>query len=157
MHALGKAYCDFCRACNYLQSPILLLIRLYWGWQFFHGGIEKFSNITHVAKYFGLLHIPFPLFSTYLVATVETLGGLLLLIGLFSRFAALFLVITMAVAYLTAELEAVRTIFVDPELFFKQPPFLYLYASLIVLAFGAGFFSLDYLLQRRSQKCRNGE
>lgn len=157
MHTLGKAYCDFCRACNYLQSPILLLIRLYWGWQFFQGGIGKFGDIGKVAEFFNMLHIPIPTFSAYLVATVETVGGLLLLIGLFSRFAALFLVITMIGAYITAALQAVKTIFIDPELFFKQPPFLYLYASLIVLAFGAGFFSLDYLMQRRSQKCRNGE
>ena len=35
-------------AANSLQSPFLLLVRLYWGWQFIETGWGKVNNIDKV-------------------------------------------------------------------------------------------------------------
>ena len=134
-----------------LSGPFLFAIRLYWGWQFFMAGKGKFGNMDHVAGFFESLSIPLPLASAYLVAIVETVGGLLLLLGLKSRLGAAPLALTMVVAYLTAHRDAVVGIFSDPDLFFAQDPFLFLMMTVIVLCFGAGKFSLDYFLNKKRQ------
>lgn len=154
MHGVGKGYCYFARACRYLQSPLLLLIRLYWGWHFFQSGLAKLGHIESVVDFFQTLGIPFPLMNAYFVGIVECVGGLCLLLGLFSHLAALFLAGTMIVALLTAHPQSVKNIFENPTDLFSQDPFLYLYASLIILAFGAGAFSIDWLWQKScSSKC----
>jgi putative oxidoreductase len=55
----------------------------------------------------------------------------------------------MLVAYATAEREALHAIFSDTDKFVSATPFLFLLASVIVLAFGPGKLSLDYLFFRR--------
>ena len=135
-----------------LRSPFLLFIRLYWGWQFFQAGKGKFGNIDHVIGFFQGLGIPLPKLNAYVVGTTETFGGLLLMLGLAARLATIPLTIAMIVAYLTADLAAVRGIFSDPEAFVKAAPFSFLLTSLIVLIFGPGFFSLDNLIERFKRK-----
>jgi hypothetical protein len=70
----------------------------------------------------------------------------LLIIGLASQTLSLLIVISMAVAYLTADFEAVSNIFSDPDKFVKADPFPFLLTALIVLVFGPGRFSVDALL-----------
>jgi putative oxidoreductase len=130
-----------------LQSPLLLAVRLYWGWQFFGDGRGKLLNLNHIADYFGHdLHIPFPYFNALLASATECIGGLLLLVGLASRLVALPLIFTMIIAYLTAEIDTVKHIFSNPDKFVTADPFLYLLASVIILVFGPGVFSLDWLI-----------
>ena len=43
-----------------LQSPFLLLVRLYWGWQFIETGWGKVNNIEKVTGYFTSLGLPLP-------------------------------------------------------------------------------------------------
>lgn len=131
-----------------LRHPLLLIVRLYWGWQFFQAGKGKFGNIEMVTGFFGSLGIPFPLLNAYLVASVETVCGLLLFLGLGARLAAIPLTITMVVAYLTAHRSAALGLFSDPKQFFAQEPFLFLFAAILVLIFGAGFFSLDRICRK---------
>jgi len=109
--------------------------------------------VEHVADYFGHdLHIPFPYFNAYLASATECCGGLLLLPGLGSRLVALPLMFTMIIAYLTAEIDKVKHIFSDPDKFVTADPFLYLLVCVIVLVFGPGVFSLDWLLARRLRR-----
>jgi putative oxidoreductase len=54
----------------------------------------------------------------------------------------------MLVAYLTAEQEALRSFFSDPGKFYAADPYTFLFASLMILIFGAGLFSLDELIDR---------
>lgn len=131
-----------------LQAPFLLAIRLYWGWQFFLTGKGKLANPGPVIEFFQGLGIPFPAFNVYLVGTTEFLGGLLLILGLGSRMVTIPLTVTMIVAYLTADLEAVKAIFSDPDTFVKATPFPFLFAVLVVMLFGGGAFSVDRLLGR---------
>src|ERR1700677_1688448 len=96
---------------RFLQSPLLLAIRLYWGWQFFVDGRGKLQNLDRVASYFASLHIPMPRLNVIVAASTQCVCGLMLLAGLFSRFAAIPLIAVMAAAYATAEREALFSIF----------------------------------------------
>src|SRR5580704_14597670 len=80
-----RGYARLIRAASLLQSPLLLALRLYWGWQFFETGKGKLMNHEKVTEFFQSLHIPFPSFNVYLAGSTECFGGLLLLVGLGSR------------------------------------------------------------------------
>lgn len=131
-----------------LQSPLLLALRLYWGWQFVGSGLAKLQDHTKFTELFMGWHVPLPGLNVWMAGTTECVGGGLLLIGLASRLTAIPLIFTMIVAYLTAELETVQGIFSDPDKFVTATPFLFLLVCVIVLAFGPGVFSVDYLLAR---------
>ena len=140
------AYGWFLKALNSLQSPFLLLIRVYWGWQFLESGIGKFNHIEKVISFFTDLGIPAPTFNAYANATLETVGGLLLILGLASRLIAVPLTINMIVAYITADKEALTSFFSESGKFFGADPFPFLLVSLLVLIFGPGKLSLDTLI-----------
>lgn len=129
-----------------LQSLLLLAIRLFFGYQFFLSGLGKFGHIADVASFFEGLGIPFPEWNAYFVASTECVGGILLLLGLCTRPAALLLVIVMVVALLTAHTDAVKNIFTDPMDLVQQPPFNFLLASLFLFAFGPGKISVDHFI-----------
>lgn len=103
-----------------------------------------------MTAFFQSLHIPFPAFNVYLAGSVECFGGLLLLLGLGSRLICLPLMFTMIIAYLTAESEAVKNIFQNPDKFVSADPFLFMLVCFVVLAFGPGKFSLDCLLAKKT-------
>jgi len=136
----------------FFQNLLLLAIRLFWGYGFFISGYQKLVNIASTTSFFSSLGFPFPQFNAYLAGSIECIGGLLLLVGLLSRLASLFLISVMVVAYLTAHFESVRNLFADPDTFFSQAPFLFLYAALIVFCFGPGKISLDALIERLFRK-----
>jgi len=81
-----------------------------------------------------------------MAGATECGGGVLLALGLFARPASVPLIFTMLVAYGTADRDALNAITSDPDKFVTAAPFLFLLASLIVLAFGPGKLSLDALL-----------
>ena len=146
---LPRLYAWFSDFSSYLQSPLLLVIRLYWGWQFFLTGKGKLEHLDKVTEFFTGLSIPFPAANAAFVGFTECAGGLLLLFGLGSRLISIPLAVLLSVAYLTADLDAVEEIFSDPSKFLAADPFLFLFAVVIVLAFGPGRFSLDALLGRK--------
>ncbi len=133
-------------ACaDFLQSPLLLAIRLYWGWQFVQTGWGKLTHLDRTAGFFESLHIPLPKVNAVMAGGTECLGGALLALGLFARPAAVPLIFCMLVAYYTADRDALFAIASDGDKFTGATPFLFLYAALIVLAFGPGKLSLDAL------------
>jgi putative oxidoreductase len=146
---LQQGYWLLTRIANSLQSPFLLFVRLYWGWQFMVDGWGKLTHVPKVTEYFISLGLPAPVATVYFVSILELVGGLLLAIGLGSRLIALLLTGNMMVAYITGDREALLSIFSDPDKFSAAAPFTYLMASLIVLIFGPGRFSLDYLIERK--------
>ena len=133
---------------DYLQSPFLLAVRLYWGWQFAQSGWGKLHNIPHVTDFFASLNIPFPHANAVLVSNLEFFGGILLIVGLATKFTGLVLTGNMLVAYVTADREALSSIFSDPGKFYAADPYTFLFASLIALSFGAGLFSLDAVIKK---------
>ena len=134
------------KAASLLRSPLLLAMRLYWGWQFFETGKGKLMNHEKITMFFDSLHIPLPSFNAWLAGGTECVGGLLLLVGLGSRLVCLPLIFVLFIAYITAEIDSVKAIFSDPDKFTGATPFLFLVACLVVLAFGPGKFSVDALL-----------
>jgi putative oxidoreductase len=134
-------------------------LRLYFFWQLFLAGKGKLSNIEKVSEFFASLHIPMPALNVYFIGSLECFGSLLLIIGLGSRLLSLLIAISMTVAYLAADFEALSSIFSDPDKFVKADPFPFLLAALIVLVFGPGLFSIDALLERilrRKEKAKLG-
>lgn len=134
---------------NALQSTLLFVMRLYWGWQLFLTGKGKLMNLGRTANFFESLHIPMPKLNALMAGSTECFGGLLLMLGLGSRLVSIPVAFTMIIAYLTADMEAVRNIFSDPEKFTSTAPFLFLLTAVLVLAFGPGCFSLDALIGRK--------
>src|SRR5258708_2072620 len=132
-----------------IQSPFLLAVRLYWGWQFMQTGWGKLNDVGKVMQFFTTLGIPAPALNAYFVSALEFGGGLLLILGLGSRLIALPLVIDMFVAYIAADREARFSIIFNPDKFMRAAPFTFLIASLIVLIFGPGRMSADALLAGR--------
>lgn len=130
------------------QSGILLLLRLVYGFMFAQAGWGKLMHFDQSVAYFTSLGMPAAEILMPLAASTELLGGLALLVGLASRFAALSLTVVMLTAYATAH---VAEAFASLEAFTSQPPYPYLVASLLVLAFGAGRFSLDGMIRWRLQ------
>jgi putative oxidoreductase len=147
-NAVWRAYELLVTFANFLQSPLLLALRLYFFWQLFLTGKGKLSNIGKVIDFFTSLGIPAPSLNAYFVSALECFGGLLLIIGLASRPLALMIVISMTVAYLTADFEAASSIFSDPDKFVKANPIPFLLTALIILIFGPGLYSIDTLLKR---------
>ena len=139
------------RAASCLADPFLLGIRLYWGWQFFQIGKGKLSDISVPTAFFTELGIPFPQLNACMAGCTECFGGLLLLLGLFSRVTCVPLIFTMLVAYGTAHLDVVKTIWSDADSFVSASPFLFLLASVIVFSFGPGRVSVDELLSWRKK------
>jgi putative oxidoreductase len=152
MQMIEKLYGLLIQAASSLQSPFLLLIRLYWGWQFIQTGIGHLTHLDKVTGYFGDLGIPAPGLMAPLISGLELGGGILLTIGLASRLIAFLLTCNMLVAFITGDREALLSVISDPDKFYAAAPYTFLFASLIVLIFGPGLFSVDALIDRMRHK-----
>ena len=146
LNLIRRLYGVLVASANLLRSPFLLALRVYFFWQLFQTGQGKLSNIGKVIGFFRSLGIPAPHVNAYFVSCLECFGGLLLIVGLASRPIALMVTVSMCVAYITADFEAVASIFSDPDKFAKADPFPFLMAALIVLIFGPGLISIDAFL-----------
>ena len=149
MRSLLRRYLKFSLpSAGVLQSLFILAVRLYWGWQFATNGWGKLHNLSGVTEYFTSLNIPMPGFTAHMVATLEFTGGILLFLGLGSRLISIALTVNMLNAYYFGDHEALLSFFKDPGKFYAADPYTFLFASLFVLVFGPGMFSLDALIYR---------
>src|SRR6201997_5486522 len=137
---------QFCGVVSYLQSPFLLFVRLYWGWQLAQSGWGKLHHLSNVAEFFGTLGLPMPAQMAVFIACVEFFGGIFLGLGLASRITGLVLTVNLTMAYVIGDREALLSFFSDPDKFIAAAPFAFLIVSLIVLIFGAGKISGDTAL-----------
>jgi len=122
-----------------------LAVRLSLGAVFLGTGWGKLHNLGQVTSFFTELGIPFPAVQAAMVSGIELVGGTLVLVGLFTRFAAVPLMGTMIVAILTAkrpEIDGIRSL-----LSFEE--FTYLAGFLWLTVAGAGKASLDWLIYGR--------
>jgi putative oxidoreductase len=152
MNQLTKIYVVLSGMLSRLQSPFLLAVRLYWGWQFAQTGWGKMRDIAKITAFFTSLNIPFPAVNAHFIAGLEFFGGILLILGLGTRVVGFLLAANMFVAYWTADREALASIFSDPGKFYVADPYTFLFASLLVVIFGAGFLSLDNIIAKRIKK-----
>jgi len=124
------------------QNIALLLARLTLAYGFFGPAMQKWSDISSVADWFGSLGIPFPTLNAYMAAGTELLGVVLLTLGLFTRLISIPLIIVMVVAITTVHLTHG---FSAGDNGFEIPLYYMLFLA-IFASFGAGKFSLDHLL-----------
>lgn len=119
-----------------------LLARITLGVLFMSTGWGKVHNLDKVAAFFAELHIPAPALQATFVSYVELIGGALILLGLVTRLAAIPLLVSMAVAILTAKAEEVHGL---PDLFgLVEWTYLAMLAWLALA--GPGRASLDQLI-----------
>ena len=67
----GKAYGGFASLLSLAQNPLLLAIRLYWGWQFMQDGWGKLTHLDKVTQFFASLNLPAPALAALMVASVS--------------------------------------------------------------------------------------
>lgn len=129
---------------NALQAPFALLARLAMVALFLPAGISKIGGFQGTAGYIGSVGLPMPEVGAAIAIVVEIVGPLLLLLGLFTRPAALVLaVFTAAATFFFHAYWAVpaESQMVQQLMFFKNVGVI---GGLLALAaFGAGAFSLD--------------
>jgi len=133
---------------NRIQTGLTLL-RAAVGTIFIAHGAQKLFvyGLSGVAGAFGQLGVPFPEVTGPLVALLEFFGGIALLVGLLTRYAALGLAITMIGAMVLVH--APGGFFLPNGIEFTL---LLSAASLAFAIMGAGEFSVDALLARRRQQ-----
>jgi putative oxidoreductase len=148
LNNLSKTHDRFFSLVSKLQSPFLLAVRLYWGWQLAQSGWGKLHNLDKVTEFFTSLNLPMPAEMALGISCLEFFGGIFLAIGLFSRVTALILTVNMIMAYVIADRGALVSFFSDPDKFAAAAPYVFLIASLIILIFGPGKIGVDTLLRR---------
>jgi putative oxidoreductase len=151
--------CLIC-AGSHLQSAVLLALRLTWGWQLFESGHGHLTHIQNTIDAFKGWGVPFPTFNVYLSGSMELIGGLLLIFGLATRLISIPLVFNFLVAYLSASRDTFKEIFSGQlqkgyDDFINDAAFPMLMLALLMLAFGPGKASIDYLLKQTIFARRN--
>lgn len=120
----------------------ITIARIVVGVIFFKAGSGKLFGwfggfgIEAATKFFQDLGIPHPDWNAYLVGTTEFLGGIALLLGLFTRLAVIPFSITMIVAIFTADKE-------DPYY-----PLVLLATCIALFETGSGSLSIDRLFSK---------
>ena len=130
---------------NQFSSDLcLLILRVSAGFLMIHHGFEKLDNIENFAEAFVKpIHLPFPIFMSYIAAFSEVGGSWLLITGLLTRFGALAILGTMSVAIYHAVSTAGFNIYLLELLG------LYFASATAILAVGPGRLSVDELIARR--------
>lgn len=158
MSTIANCYTRASALLSRLQSPLLLAIRLYWGWQFAQDGWGKLTHLARVTDFFTSLNLPAPHVTALVVALVEFGGGILFAAGIASRLTSLVLFVNMTMAYLSVPDDRVNLshILSNPSDFYGATPYTYWFAALLILVFGAGFFAVDTIIfRRRAVKASN--
>jgi putative oxidoreductase len=159
-----RGYSTFASITSNLQSAVLVLCRLAWGWKMVLSGYRHLNHVPDVVAYFTELHIPFPTLSVYVSASTELAGGMLLVLGLATRLISVPLIFNFFVAILTGGSDKVMQLLhggqiLSParytagrlsglEAIIDDDAFPFLMISLLLMAFGAGKVSIDYLIKR---------
>jgi uncharacterized membrane protein YphA (DoxX/SURF4 family) len=127
-----------------------LLIRLMVGWVFFSEGIQKFlfPEALGVGRFIKI-GIPAPHFFAPFVGGVEIICGALLMLGLFTRLAAVPLLIDITVAILTTKIPMLTKSGFWPTVHEARTDYCMWLGSLFILLVGAGSLSVDARLSRR--------
>jgi putative oxidoreductase len=113
------------------------LLRIVSGYLFLLHGTAKLFHVPHVAMYDGVQMMSL----IGLAGVLELVGGLLLVVGLFTRVTAFVLSGEMAVAYFMAHASKGDPLL--PMLNQGEPAVLFCFVFLFLAAAGAGAWSID--------------
>lgn len=130
------------------HSKAILLIRLMVGVVFTSEGLQKFlfPAIRGFGR-FSSIGLPSPELMAPFVATFEILCGLLILGGLFTRYASIPLIIIMIVAILTTKIEIGLSNGFWNMMHAARTDFSMLLGSVFLLIKGGGLWSFDRHIQ----------
>lgn len=117
----------------------ITIVRVLTGWLIFRYSWELF-NIGGLIDFLTDVKFPFPVFSAYAAKIIELLGGLLLILGLFTKWITPLLAITM--------LGVIYTIH-KGNFYEGEHPLLFLLLFAVFFFNGPGKISLDYWLENR--------
>jgi putative oxidoreductase len=124
-----------------------LAARIALGVTFIQTGWGKLHSLDQVTEYFTKLGIPAASIQAPMVAGIEFIGGLLLIVGLFTRYASALLMSTMVVAIITAKWpDSEGALLGRLGDMLGTPEFAYLALFLWLAVAGAGKLSLDHVL-----------
>ena len=127
-----------------------MLIRLMAGVVFLSEGIQKFLfPALRGAGRFEKIGLPWPEFLGYWVGSFEVVCGLLVLIGLATRLAAVPLLVIMIVALSTTKLEILQEEGLWVMLHASRTDWAMLLASIYLLMEGGGRWSADRYLMKK--------
>lgn len=126
------------------NSKTTIIIRLIVGAVFLSEGIQKFlfPAIRGEGR-FEKIGLPSPEFLGSFVGTFEILCGALILLGLFTRFACIPLIIIMLVAIATTKAEVLADKGFWEMLHGSRTDWAMLLGSIFLLIKGGGFYSID--------------
>src|SRR4051812_32659772 len=130
------------RIASYFSWAGPLLMRLIVGYVFMLTGWSKLNNLGQVTANFVGWGIPFPSILTRFVSCVEFFGGVMLMLGLFTRIPAAMLAVVMVVAIRSAKWGDVDSL--ETLLGFEEATYFAAFMWLAVA--GPGAASLDRLL-----------
>lgn len=122
---------------RFLNADIaVLILRLWVGAMFiWHGYTKLFGGMEQFSGWLNQLGVPLPVLFAYLAGLAEFVGGILLILGLFYRIAAFFILIVMIVALTTAH--------VGDPLSKTEKPLTFGVTMISFILLGAGRYSLD--------------
>jgi len=127
---------------SYPKHLVILAARLLLSYGFAKPAMFKLKDMQATAQWFESVSIPFPQINAYLVTGIETIGIVLLILGLFTRHISILLSLVMIGAML----------FVHGGHGFSvadngiEIPLYYMVFLFLFITFGAGRYSLDNLL-----------
>jgi putative oxidoreductase len=147
MNAFVTVFYDWSRViARWFDWLAPLAVRIVVGVVFMGTGWTKLHNLPAITKNFTALGIPAPEILTPFVSGVEFFGGLLLLLGLLTRFAAVPLMVVMVVAILSAKVADIDSL--ETFLGFEEVSYFVMFAWLAIA--GPGPVSLDHLILQAS-------
>lgn len=128
----------------YIVDIVLLLVRVFVGFAMLSHGYPKLQQLLsgNEIVFFDFLGMG-PKISLIITVFAEFVCSIFLILGLFTRPALFFLIVTMAVAGLVVH---------STDEFAKQElSLLYLCVYLVLFAFGPGKFSIDGMISKRRE------
>jgi putative oxidoreductase len=151
MNAFITVFYDWSRICaGWLGWLGPLAARIVVGWVFLWSGWTKLNALPRMIENFREWGIPAPEFFTPLASGVEFVGGILLLIGLLTRFAAAPMMIVMVVAIISAKWADVDSL--ETFLGFDEVAYLVMFGWLAIA--GPGPVSVDHFVLKASRPDR---
>lgn len=127
---------------SYPKNLILVILRLVLAYGFASPVLLKINYLQETIIWFESLSIPLPTLATYLVSGIESIGIVLLVLGLFTRYISVLLSCVMLGAIFFVHLpngfSAANSGF--------EIPLYYLIFLMIFASFGGGKYSLDRVL-----------
>jgi len=127
---------------SYPKNLIFLILRLILAYGFAAPALLKLNYLQETIVWFESMSIPLPKLATYLVSGIETIGIVLLVLGLFTRYVSVLLSFVMIGAILFVHIPNGFSVANNG----MEIPLYYLLFLMLLASYGAGKYSLDRVL-----------